>query len=162
MIATGTLIDEAIGTVRNIATDLRPALLDQIGLEAAVEWQAREFQDRTGIDCSLRATVGDVALDPLVSIAVFRIFQESLTNVVRHSGAASVFVSLTFVDSDLVLEVHDDGIGISSDKMSSRRSIGLAGMRERAQLVGGAVSISSAAGDSTVLVKIPIRSIEPL
>ena len=123
-----------------------------------MKWQLREFGDRTGIDCSLRTTVGDVALDPLISTAVFRIFQESLTNVARHSGAACASVSLTFDDSDLVLEVHDDGIGISPANMSSHRSIGLAGMRERAHMVGGAVSISSAAGaGTTVLVKIPIR-----
>jgi PAS domain S-box-containing protein len=156
--ATATLIDETIGTVRRIATDLRPGVLDELGLAAAVEWQAREFERRTGIHCALRTTVDGVALDPLVSTAVFRIFQESLTNVTRHSRAACVSVTLECRDTDLVLEVRDDGVGIAAADASSRRSIGLAGMRERAHLVGGAVSISSAAGaGTTVLVQIPWR-----
>jgi signal transduction histidine kinase len=156
--ATAALIDETIGTVRRIATDLRPGVLDELGLAAAVEWQAREFEHRTGIHCALRTTVDGVALDPQVSTAVFRIFQESLTNVTRHSRAARVSVTLERRDTDLVLEVQDDGIGMAAADASSHRSIGLTGMRERAHLVGGGVSISSAAGaGTTVLVQIPWR-----
>jgi signal transduction histidine kinase len=156
--ATAELIDETIGTVRRIATDLRPGVLDELGLAAAVEWQAREFEYRTGIHCALRTTVDGVALDPLVSTAVFRIFQESLTNVTRHILPAPVTVTLERRLADFVLDVQDDGIGMAAADASSHRSIGLAGMRERAHLVGGGVSVSSAAGaGTTVLVQIPWR-----
>jgi signal transduction histidine kinase len=154
----GTLIDDAVVTVRRIATDLRPGILDDLGLAAAVEWQAQEFEHRTGIACALRGTVDQGAVDPLVSTAVFRIFQESLTNVARHSRASRVAVTLEHRHTDLVLEVRDDGIGIAAADASSVRSIGLAGMRERAQLVGGGFSISGAPGaGTTVLVQIPWR-----
>jgi signal transduction histidine kinase len=153
-----TLIDDAVVTVRRIATDLRPGVLDELGLAAAVDWQARQFEHRTGIHCALRTRVDDAALDPVVSTAVFRILQESLTNVARHSSASSVAVTLEHRDSDLVLEVFDNGIGIASAEASDVRSIGLAGMRERAQLVGGGFSITGAAGaGTTVLVQIPWR-----
>ena len=150
-----TLIDGAVVTVRRIATDLRPGILDDLGLAAAVEWQAQEFEHRTGIECVLRATVDQGEVDPLVSTAVFRIFQESLTNVARHSQASRVAVTLEHRHTDLVLEVRDDGIGIAEADASHVRSIGLAGMRERAQLVGGGFSISGAPGGTTVLVQIP-------
>ncbi len=156
--AMATLIDDTVVTVRRIATELRPGVLDDLGLAAAVEWQAQEFEQRTGIHCVLCATVDDGALDPLMSTAVFRIFQESLTNIARHSRASRVAVTLTRLDSDLILEVHDDGIGIAAASASSVRSIGLAGMRERAQLVGGGFSIAGAAGSgTTVRVRIPWR-----
>jgi signal transduction histidine kinase len=152
------LIDDTVVTVRRIATELRPGVLDDLGLAAALEWQAQEFEGRTGIHCVLHATVDDGALDPLISTAVFRIFQESLTNVARHSRASNVAVTLELVDSDLVLDVRDDGIGVGTSDLSSVRSIGLAGMRERAQLVGGGFSISGAAGaGTTVRVRIPWR-----
>jgi signal transduction histidine kinase len=153
--AMATLIDEAVVTVRRIATDLRPGILDDLGLAAAVEWQAQEFEDRTGIECVLRATVDPDAVDPLVSTAVFRIFQESLTNVARHSHASHVAVTLEQRHTTLVLEVRDDGIGITEGDATHMRSIGLAGMRERAQLVGGGFSISGASGGTTVLVQVP-------
>ena len=87
--AMAPLIDETIVAVRRIATELRPGILDDVGLAAAVEWQAREFESRTGIHCTLDSTLDDGALDPTVSTAVFRIFQESLTNVWRHSGSST-------------------------------------------------------------------------
>ena len=153
-----TLIDDTVVTVRRIATDLRPGVLDDLGLAAAVEWQAQEFEHRTGIQCALRASVHDGGLDPLVSTAVFRIFQESLTNVARHSRASRVVVTLERRDADLVLEVRDDGIGIVATDASNVRSIGLAGMRERAQLVGGGFSISGATGaGTTVRAQVPWR-----
>ena len=153
-----TLIDDSVVTVRRIATDLRPGVLDDLGLAAAVEWQGQEFERRTGILCVLAATVDDGALDPLVSTAAFRIFQESLTNVARHSRASRVAVTLERFDADLILDVHDDGVGIGAADASNVRSIGLAGMRERAQLVGGGFSISGAAGAGTrVRVRIPWR-----
>ena len=151
------LIDDAVATVRRIATDLRPGILDDLGLAAAIEWQSQQFEQRTGIHCSLRASVGYTAIDPVVSTAMFRIFQEALTNVARHSRASHVIATLERCGTDLILEVHDDGVGISRDDASTSRSIGLVGMRERAQLAGGTFSISAAGGGTTVRVQIPQR-----
>jgi signal transduction histidine kinase len=154
------LIDETIVAVRRIATSLRPGVLDDLGLAAAVEWQVQEFEQRTGIQCVLRTTVDDGPLDPLLSTALFRILQESLTNVARHSCASTVSVTLEESGTDLVLEVRDDGIGISPSASASTRSIGLTGMRERAQLAGGGLSISrSAGGGTTVRAQVPRRAL---
>lgn len=157
--AMAGLIDDTIGTVRRIATSLRPGVLDDLGLVAAVEWQAQEFQQRTGIRCVLRTQIDDVAVDPLASTALFRILQESLTNVARHSRASLVNIDLEPSGDDLVLEVRDNGIGMLPAVATSTRSIGLTGMRERAQLAGGAVSISGTAGAGTaVRAQVPRRT----
>ena len=156
--AMATLIDETVTAVRRLATDLRPGLLDDLGLQAAVEWQAQEFERRTGMPCALRATV-DESIDPLVATAIFRILQEALSNVARHSRASRVIVTLEERGDALVLEVQDDGVGIAPADAASARSIGLAGMRERAQLVGGGLSISGAAGaGTTVRLHVPPRA----
>ena len=156
MAAMTGLIDETIVTVRRIATSLRPAVLDDLGLAAAVEWQSQEFEHRTGIRCALRTSIDEEELDPLLSTALFRIVQESLTNVARHSRASLVSVTLEHSSTDLLLEIRDDGIGISATDAANTRSIGLTGMRERAQLVGGGLSISGAAGaGTTVRVRVP-------
>jgi two-component system sensor histidine kinase UhpB len=150
------LIDDTVATVRRIATELRPGLLDDLGLAAAIEWQAQEFERRTGIRCELRADLNDASLDTETSTALFRIFQEGLTNVARHASATSVVAVLSQDDGGLVLEVRDDGSGISERDASSLRSIGLAGMRERAQLVGGVFSIMGGPGEgTTVRITIP-------
>jgi signal transduction histidine kinase len=154
--AMSGLIDDTIVTVRRLATSLRPGVLDDLGLTAAVEWQAQEFEQRTGIRCVLRATVDDETLDPHVSTALFRILQESLTNVARHSRASLVTVTLEDSGTDLVLEVRDDGVGIPPAAAANTRSIGLAGMRERAQLAGGGLSISGTPGvGTTVRAQVP-------
>ena len=153
-----TLIDDAVVVVRRMASDLRPGILDDLGLAPALEWQAQEFEQRTGIHCGLRATVGYAVIDPVVSTAMFRIFQEALTNVVRHSCASHVMATLDHLGTDLVLEVRDDGVGITREDASATRSIGLVGMRERAQLIGGTFTIAgSAGGGTTVRVQIPLR-----
>jgi signal transduction histidine kinase len=152
------LIDDMVVTVRRIASDLRPGVLDDFGLAAAIEWQAQEFEQRTGVSCVLRTAIDDGALDPLLATALFRIFQESLTNVTRHSRASRVSVTLEHRGTDLVLEVRDDGVGIESVDAASTRSIGLTGMRERAQLVGGSLSVTGAPGaGTTVRAQVPHR-----
>jgi PAS domain S-box-containing protein len=150
------LIDETIQKVRNISTELRPSVLDDLGLAAAIEWQAREFQRRTEIECVITSLDEEVALSAEKSTAVFRIFQEVLTNVARHARATRVEISMEKRDGDLVLKVCDDGRGIRESDISDTRSLGLLGMRERAVVFGGVVEIEGGSGrGTTVTVSIP-------
>ena len=150
------LIDSTVQTVRKIATGLRPEMLDDMGLVAAVSWQAKEFQKRTGIRC--RATLPPESTLPGIDIAttVFRIFQEILTNVARHSRATRVDIELSVSDALVTLDVVDNGVGIQDSDLHGKRSLGLLGMQERALLFGGEVSITGRPGQGTrVAVSIP-------
>jgi PAS domain S-box-containing protein len=150
------LVDEAIQAVRRIATELRPGILDDLGLVAALEWAGADFQARTGTTCRLDLPQDDIAVDPEQATAIFRIFQETLTNVARHADASEVDVRLAKEDGNLTLEVHDNGKGIPEDKLSSGESLGILGMRERAMLLGGELTISGLPGNgTTVRVRIP-------
>jgi PAS domain S-box-containing protein len=152
------MIDEVIGQVRRISAELRPGVLDDLGLRAALEWQADEFTERTGLTCSLESNVGDEHLDRQLSTAIFRIFQEALTNVVRHAEATHIDVRLERQGRELVFEVHDDGKGISLDAARNPKSLGLLGMRERARRLGGVVKIAAAASRGTVVsVTVPLQ-----
>lgn len=150
-------IDATIQTVRRIATELRPGILDGLGLVAAIEWQANEFQSRTQIPCVVVSTVGDKEWDPDFTTVFFRIFQETLTNVIRHAKATRVSVRIAEEDGALVLTVADNGRGISEEEMLNTKSIGLVGMRERAMLIGGDVTLHGAPGQgTTVTVRVPL------
>jgi signal transduction histidine kinase len=152
------LIDSTVQTVRKIATGLRPEMLDDMGLIAAVGWQAKDFQKRTGIRCRTKLPA-ETKLDLEISTTAFRIFQEILTNVARHSRATRVDIELELTAEALRLEVCDNGVGIPNSDLNGRKSLGLLGMRERALLFGGEVSISGTPGQGTrVSVSIPIRS----
>lgn len=152
-------IDALAHTVRQIVTELRPGILDDFGLVAALEWQATEFQRRTGLRCTFVSDAPAEAWDHDVTTALFRIFQETLTNVLRHAQATRVDVHLWEDDGALLLEVADNGRGITSDEIANTRSIGLLGMRERAALLGGEISFSGAPGrGTTVLIRLPIAS----
>ena len=149
-------MDESIQAVRRISTELRPGILDDLGLVAAIEWAGEDFQARTGTTCGLDLPQEALAVDPAQATAIFRIFQETLTNVARHADASKVDVRLAREDGDLTLEVHDDGKGIPEDKLKIRESLGILGMRERAMLLGGELTISSPPGTgTTVRVRIP-------
>ena len=151
------LIDETISKVRNISTELRPSVLDDLGLAAAIEWQAREFQKRTEIQCRIVSLQEDIELSPEKSTAVFRIFQEILTNVARHARAGLVEVRMEERRGDLLLQVTDNGKGIEEGKVAEATSIGLLGMRERAMIFGGQVDFAGAEGrGTTVSVRIPL------
>lgn len=151
-----TRIDETIQATRRIATELRPGILDAAGLLAALEWQAAEFQHRTGIACQVKAAAHDALWDQDLNTAFFRIFQEALTNIMRHAEATEVNVRLAEAGEFLVLEVKDNGRGISETEIHNTRSIGLLGMRERAALLGGEVRVRGAPGKgTTVTVLIP-------
>ena len=151
------LIDSTVQTVRKIATGLRPEMLDDMGLIAAVAWQAKEFQKRTGIRCRTKLPPEGTKLDLEVSTTAFRIFQEILTNVARHARATRVDIELTVDEERLALEVADNGVGIPNAELNGRKSLGLLGMQERALLFGGHVGITGTPGQGTrVSVSIPI------
>jgi PAS domain S-box-containing protein len=145
------LIDTTAGAVQRIATDLRPAVLDELGLSAAVEWYVHEFERRAGIGCRIRSNLDGTEIDPERATAVFRILQEALTNVARHAGATEVEVRLSADDRRLVLKIEDNGQGISENRPPDSRSLGLLGMRERARSLGGDVSISGDPGHGTLV-----------
>jgi PAS domain S-box-containing protein len=150
------LVDETIQSVRRISTELRPGMLDDLGLVATVEWAGEDFEARTGIKCRLDLPPEDLDVDPDQATAIFRILQETLTNVVRHARASKVEVRLAREDGVLTLEVHDNGQGIPDDKLSSGKSLGILGMRERALLLGGETTICGSSGNgTTVRVRIP-------
>ena len=152
------LIDMTIQTLRRISTELRPELLDDLGLPAAMEWQADEFQNRTGIKCKVTFDPRDIILDKHRSTAIFRIFQEALTNVARHANATRVKVSLKKKVGKLVLKVSDNGKGITEKQISDPKSFGLIEIRERARFSGGDVKISGVKDKgTTVTVSIPLE-----
>src|SRR5258706_8504201 len=154
----GKLIDSTVQTVRKIATGLRPEMLDDMGLIAAVGWQAKEFQKRTGIRCRVKLPPEGAKLDIDVSTTMFRIFQEILTNIARHSRATRVDIELGVGAERVTLDVADNGVGISDSDLSGKKSLGLLGMHERALLFGGEVRISGSTGHGTrVSVSIPLR-----
>jgi signal transduction histidine kinase len=145
-------IDSMIGRVRRIAADLRPSVLDNLGLAAAIEWQVQEFQARTGIPSRWSGVAGPVALTKDQSTEVFRILQEALTNILRHAGASRVDVSATVESGVFTLRVQDNGRGITDEERSAVRSLGILGMRERAALIGATLDIIGAPGQGTTLI----------
>jgi signal transduction histidine kinase len=152
-------IDTTIQTVRRISTELRPGILDDLGLVAAIEWQAQEFQLRTGIACETTTTAAETMWEQNFSTAFFRIFQETLTNIIHHAGATRVQVTLNEEPDGLVLRIQDNGRGISEAEVASAKSIGLVGMRERASLLSGEVTFRGIPGHgTTVTVRIPISA----
>jgi PAS domain S-box-containing protein len=150
------LIDSTIKKVRRISTDLRPGILDDLGLVAAVEWACEEFESRTGTECYLDLPKSDIATDRERATALFRIFQETLTNVARHAGATELRVRLAEEEKVLRLELRDNGKGLDVGGLAPGESLGILGMRERALLLGGELTITGAAGlGTTVTARIP-------
>jgi len=150
-------IDGAMDTVRRIATDLRPSVLDDLGLVAAVEWQAQEFERATGIPVQLEVNAEHVELQDRCATTGFRILQETLTNVARHAQPTRVHITLRVSAEILTLEVRDNGRGISDAEIASRRSLGLLGSRERALACGGELEIRGLKGQGTrVSLRIPL------
>lgn len=155
--AISKLMDTSIETVKRISTELRPGVLDDLGLTAAIEWQAEEFEHRTGITCKVTSDPRDIILDRDRSTAIFRIFQESLTNVARHAQATRVTASLKEKAGTLELKVRDNGRGITKEQISDPKSFGIMGMRERVYAWEGQVTVKGAPGQgTTVAVRIPI------
>jgi PAS domain S-box-containing protein len=154
--AMRALIDMTIDVVRRISAELRPSILDDLGLAAAVEWQAQQFQARTGILCIIDCSDSHIDLDPERSTAIFRIFQEALTNVLRHAQATRIDVSLDEEDGEILLRIQDNGRGILESERTGLGSLGLLGMRERADLIGGSLEIVGIQGTgTTVVLRVP-------
>ncbi len=148
------LIDNTIQQMRHIATELRPGLLDDLGLVAAIEWQALDFAHRTGIDCLIdldQGTQDMIDLDRNLATAVFRIFQEALTNVARHAQASKVSVTLRQIKDVIILTVHDNGRGLPADAVTGPHALGLLGMQERASFWQGSVTFESESGQGTIV-----------
>lgn len=150
-------IDETIRVVRQISTELRPGILDDFGLAAAIEWQAKDFQRRSGVLCILDIPEEDLDVSREQATAFFRIFQEIITNVARHSKAGKVWVHLELQNGMVTLEVEDNGVGISPEALGQPKALGLLGMRERAVVFEGYVEIAGIPGKgTTVVVRMPI------
>jgi PAS domain S-box-containing protein len=155
--AMSELTDGVIQRVRRISAELRPGVLDDLGLVAAIEWQAGEFEQRTGTPCTVRTNGSHAPIDRSLATAVFRIFQEALTNVTRHAHAEHVEVGIEVDDAALSLAVRDDGVGITQDAAQSPKSLGLLGIRERAHRFGGFVSVGPAVPRGTlVTLRVPL------
>ena len=153
------LIEVSLQSVRQIASDLRPALFDHFGLKEAMQWEATKFQARTGIRCRVAWEVKEGLTDRTRQLALYRILQEALTNVVRHAHAGAVRISLRERGKTLTLTVKDNGRGITTGELASVESIGLLGMTERARMLGGRLTIAGAPRrGTTVTVTVPVAS----
>jgi PAS domain S-box-containing protein len=157
--AMSTMTDQIIDQVRRISSELRPGVLDDLGLLPALEWQGQEFERRTGLTCVIDSNLTDeTALDRSLATAIFRVSQEALTNVARHGEATRVEIRLERRADWLELEVSDDGKGIAPEAASSAASLGLLGIRERARRLGGTATVSGAPSKgTTVSVRVPLR-----
>jgi signal transduction histidine kinase len=153
----GQLIDSSLETVRRISSELRPLILDDLGLKAAVEWRADQFQAQTGITVVCHCQTEAEDLGRSQALAVYRILQEALTNVLRHAQATRVDLFMSSTDAEFILEIRDNGRGISDEENNISGSLGLLGMHERAQLMGGEFSITGTPGKgTTVTVRVPL------
>jgi two-component system sensor kinase len=160
------LIDQSVATVRRISTEMRPAILDHLGLRGGIEWLADDFSRRSGIACRLSWQAPELSVSPAVALSLFRIAQEALTNAARHSQARHVTVRLTAENGGgLSLEIADDGIGLPARQPSGaggRLRLGLLGIGERATALGGSADVSSGlAGGTVVRVGIPLATPSP-
>ncbi len=152
------MLDEAVASTRRIAADLRPLVLDDLGLGAAIEWLAQSFGQRTGVRIALEVDE-DLDLPEPYATGVFRIVQESLANVAKHAKASAVRVQVAHEGDELVLSVHDDGVGFRTTDPRKPQSLGLVGLRERAHLLQGRIRVASAPGEGTrVEARIPVAS----
>lgn len=145
------LITATVSSISRICSELRPAILDDVGLSAAIEWQAEEFTSRTGIVCDIRTDPPEIKLSEELSVAVFRIFQETLTNIVRHARASKVEVQLRLTPSEFSMKVCDDGIGIEVSGPQKVKTFGLLGVKERVRGFGGELKLATGDTGGTCL-----------
>ena len=149
------MLDNTVKTVRRISSELRPSLIDDLGLVAAMEWHIEEFSKRSGIDCVTDFPKTEMLIPDSIKISIYRILQESLTNVGRHSQAKNVHIRLQNAGNQLILKIEDNGVGFDESKRK-KKTLGLIGARERAESQGGTYRIESMPGQgTTVTVEIP-------
>jgi len=153
-------VDSALDTARRISTELRPGILD-LGIVAAIEWQSSQFQQRMDVPCRVACVQEEIPLEDEIAIALFRIFQETLTNIAKHACASQVEVELGTGDGRVSLVVSDNGIGITDSDLSRPNAFGIRGMKERMLHLGGDASISRASAGTTVTVSVPISRASP-
>ena len=153
------MLDDTVKSVRRISSQLRPSLLDDLGLTAAMEWQLGEFEKRAGIKTLFKAPHEEIPVPDSAKTALFRIFQESLTNVVRHSGASQLSVELREEAGQLKMSIIDNGTGFDPAKVAEKRTLGILGMKERSEMIGGTYVINSIPGEGTsVFVSVPVST----
>lgn len=155
------IIDDTIKTIRKISTRLRPRLLDQLGFLPAIEWQLKDFQSRTGISCSLHVDDENFDFNVIDSTALFRIFQESITNIARHAKANSVEINIeTLHGESLKMSIKDNGKGLCENSQEKEQSLGIIGMKERALILGGNLDVKSVPGGGTeVFLEVPVNKL---
>jgi two-component system sensor histidine kinase UhpB len=153
------MLDGTVKTVRRISSELRPSLLDDLGLIAAIDWHLGEFEKRSGVKTEFKDPDNDIAVPDSVKTGLFRIFQESLTNVARHAKAGHVMVTLGQKDNHIVLSIEDDGKGFEKQHSEDKRTLGILGMKERTAMMGGTYIINSIPGQgTTVIVSVPLAN----
>ncbi len=156
----GTLLDRTVGSTRRISADLRPLMLDDLGLVDATSWLVEDFAKRSGVACRIDVPEALPAVSKAVATAVYRGVQESLTNIGRHAGAKNAWVVLGAADGAIHVEVEDDGRGIAPEELAKTRSLGLKGMRERIGYLGGSVDIARAPrGGTRLRMRVPLRGL---
>ena len=148
---SSSLVDDTVKTIRRINTELRPGILDDLGLCAALDWQAKEFTKRTGITCNIQICENEPVLDKNTSINIFRIFQETLTNITRHSSATEVNAALEIENKTFLLTIHDNGIGFDAEEVKQKKSFGMLGIKERALAINAAIEIVTQKGEGTTI-----------
>lgn len=153
-----SMLDGTVKTVRRISSELRPSLLDDMGLFAAMEWHLEDFSKRTGLETSLLAGKEPEKLPDTIKTGLYRIFQESLTNVARHANATKVIVKAEIKDKAMVLSIEDNGAGFDTSNVKSKKTLGILGMQERSSMMGGDYSITTTPGKGTIIVvSVPIN-----
>jgi signal transduction histidine kinase len=153
------LVIETEKAVERIATELRPCILSNLGLVAALEWQGNEFEKRTGIRSQILSS-GDLNLEINLSTSIFRVYQEALTNIARHANASKVDTVLEQTDKHISLVIKDNGQGFDLNEVKKKDSLGLIGMKERALMLNGELSIESSRSNGTVIsLKVPLQKV---
>lgn len=151
------LLDSTVAATRRISSDLRPMMLDDLGLVPATEWLVQQFTERTGIACELAIASAELDLPDPLTTTVYRLLQESLTNIAKHAKASSVEITLALTEGTIAMSVRDDGVGFSPQDPRKPNSYGLIGLRERVYLLGGKIHIDSAPGQGTAIdINLPV------
>jgi signal transduction histidine kinase len=156
-----SMLDNTVKTVRRIATELRPNILDDVGLVEALAWQSREFQSRTGVKCKFRSPADKTKINKRLSTEIFRIYQEALTNVSRHAEATLISASFEINPGNIVLKIKDNGNGFIESEVTDKNTLGLLGMKERAAMLNGKLIINSIRGKgTTILLQLPFKNLK--